>query len=87
MNTPGLPPLVHLDDVRLTLASRAGNVDILKGINLDIADGDRRDVHLPEVLEECHLPNEVVVVSRILVARAWTMRNLHIPRFDPAQGF
>ena len=40
MNTPGLPPLVHLDDVRLTLASRAGNVDILKGINLDIADGE-----------------------------------------------
>jgi len=34
-----LTPIIHLTDVRLTLASRAGPVDILKGVTLDIAQG------------------------------------------------
>jgi putative ABC transport system ATP-binding protein len=33
------PPIITLEDVRLTLTSRAGPVDILRGIDLDIARG------------------------------------------------
>ena len=32
-------PVIHLADVRLSLGSRAGAVDILKGITLDVAEG------------------------------------------------
>jgi putative ABC transport system ATP-binding protein len=34
-------PIIHLQDVRLTLSSRAGPVDILRGIDLDLDAGER----------------------------------------------
>jgi putative ABC transport system ATP-binding protein len=37
---PAAPPIVHLSDVRLTLTSRAGPVDILRGVSLDVREGE-----------------------------------------------
>jgi putative ABC transport system ATP-binding protein len=40
MELPHVPePIIHLSDVRLNLESRAGLVEILKGISLDVARG------------------------------------------------
>ena len=36
-----MKPLVRLDRIGLTLPSQAGNVEILKGISLDVASGER----------------------------------------------
>jgi putative ABC transport system ATP-binding protein len=38
--SPAVPPLAILDDLRLTLASAAGPVDILRGVSLTVAAGE-----------------------------------------------
>ena len=39
-DSPSLEPMVDLQDVRLSLASAAGNVDILRGLDLDVGKGE-----------------------------------------------
>jgi putative ABC transport system ATP-binding protein len=37
---PGAPPIILLEGVKLKLASRAGDVEILRGIDLEVASGE-----------------------------------------------
>ena len=39
MHAPSPPPIIELDDIRLTLTSRAGPVDILRGVSLQVPAG------------------------------------------------
>lgn len=39
MHAPSPPPIIDLDDIRLTLTSRAGPVDILRGVSLRVPAG------------------------------------------------
>ena len=39
MHAPSPPSIIDLDDIRLTLTSRAGPVDILRGVSLQVAAG------------------------------------------------
>ena len=40
MTTPATPPVFHLDDVMLSLKGNAGDVDILRGISMDVHAGE-----------------------------------------------
>lgn len=39
MHAPSPPPIIDLEDIRLTLSSRAGPVDILRGVSLKVPAG------------------------------------------------
>ena len=40
MTTPATPPVFHLNDVMLSLKGNAGDVDILRGISMDVHAGE-----------------------------------------------